>query len=291
MNIGFIGLGIMGESMCENLISKSGSVVFVYDIDRIKVRNLVEKGASQVESISEIANECDVIISMVPKSEHAVSVYKELVPYLHQGQVCIDMSTIDPEVSISLSKMVAEKKAVMLDAPVVKSKSAAIAGTLGIYVGGNYETYEQVKDILLCMGSNVIHLGKNGSGLYMKIAHNMLVAQIQNSVNEMFVFTEKVGLDINEVPKAISYGGGQNFYLDTKHEAIINQDFKTAFSVENMHKDANIAVNIKNSLELNLPGFEVVRNIYDDAMEAEYCKEDFSATYKVVKNNQLKEEK
>lgn len=290
MNIGFIGLGIMGESMCENLVLKSGNMVFAYDIDKTKVDHLVEKGAFESKSISELSNKCDLIISMVPKSEHVVSVYKDLIPTLREGQICIDMSTIDPDVSINLSNMVAQKKAVMLDAPVVKSKNAAISGTLGIYVGGDYETYEKVKDILLCMGSNVIYMGKNGAGLYMKIAHNMLVSQIQNSVNEMFVFTEKVGLDINEVPKAISYGGGQNFYLDTKHEAIINHDFKTAFSVENMYKDVNIAVNIKDSLGLNLPGFQLAKNIYDDAMESQYSKEDFSATYKVVKNNQPKEE-
>lgn len=286
MKIGFIGLGIMGESMCENLIKKSRSQVFVYDKDKNKVKFLLEKGAFEAESISEIAKECDVIISMVPKSEHVTAVYSELLPYLHEEQICIDMSTIDPEVSINLSRMVAEKKAVMLDAPVVKSKSAAISGTLGIYVGGDLKTFEKIKDILYCMGNNVIQLGKNGSGLYMKIAHNMLVAQIQNSVNEMFVFAEKVGLDISQVPKAIAYGGGQNFYLDTKYEAITNENFTTAFSVENMYKDVNIAVNIKNSFGLNLPGFEVAKSIYDDAMEANYCKEDFSATYMVVKGKQ-----
>ncbi|WDC85309.1 NAD(P)-dependent oxidoreductase [Caloramator sp. mosi_1] len=220
---------------------------------------------------------------MVPKSEHVKSVAKELIPYLKEGQIWVDMSTIEPQVSKMLSEEIRQTGAIMLDAPVVKSKAAAISGTLGIYVGGDKEAYEKVKPYLECMGSNIIHLGENGMGLNMKIIHNMLVAQIQNSVNEMFVFAKSLGMNLNDVVEAISYGGGQNFYLDTKHKAIINKDFTTAFSVANMHKDVNIAFNMMKEKGLNLPGFNLVKEIYDRAVK-NYFDKDFSATYLIVSN-------
>lgn len=277
MNLGFIGLGIMGESMSE----KSGQTVYVYDIDKNKVEMLVNKGAVAVDSIGDIAKNCEIIFSMVPKSEHVKAVAKELIPYMHQGQIWVDMSTIEPDVSKELAQEVLKSGAKMLDAPVVKSKAAAISGTLGIYVGGDIEAFYEVKPYLSCMGSNIIHLGENGKGLNMKIIHNMLVAQIQNSVNEMFVFAKSLGMNLNDVVEAISYGGGQNFYLDTKHKAIINNDFTTAFSVANMHKDVNIAFNMMKNKGLDLPGFELVKGIYDNAVES-YGDKDFSATYLVV---------
>lgn len=284
MRIGFIGLGIMGESMCENIVKKSGKEVLVYDINEEQVKKLVNIGAKAAASNKEIGEKCDVIISMVPKSEHVKGVYNELLPFLTSGKILIDMSTIDPSVSRELSVLVKEKECLMIDAPVVKSKPAAIKGELGIYVGGDKEAYEKVKPILSCMGNNLIHMGENGSGLVMKICHNMLVAQIQNGVNETISLAENSGLEFDDVITAISYGGGQNFYLDGKKSAIKNGDFTTAFSVENMNKDINIAVDLAEELEIKLPGAENARRVYKKAMDMGLDKEDFSATIKIVRD-------
>jgi 3-hydroxyisobutyrate dehydrogenase len=132
------------------------------------------------------------------------------------------------------------------------------------------------------MGENIIHLGDNGSGLMMKICHNMLVGEVQNAVNEMMTLAQKSDIKIDDFAKAISYGGGQNFYLDAKAESIKNRDFTTAFSVENMNKDVNIAAEIKEDLNLNLPGIDLVKDVYHKAMEEKYGKEDFSASIKAV---------
>lgn len=286
MRLGFIGLGIMGESMAENLIKKSGLLVNVFDIDSSKVQKLVNLGGNGSKSLKDVAAKSDIIFSMVPKSEHVESVFEEIKDYLNEAKIWVDMSTIEPHVSHQIAAKVEKTGATMLDAPVVKSKAAAISGKLGIYVGGPEQVFEKVKPYLAMMGENVIRMGENSKGLYMKIAHNMLVAQIQNGVNEMLVFSEKAGLNLKEVPLAISYGGGQNFYLDSKKESILKGDFTTAFSVENMHKDVSIAVDIKNKQKLELKGFDVVKAIYDDAMNLGVGKEDFSATYKVVKEKQ-----
>lgn len=284
MRIGFIGLGLMGEPMSSNIIKKLENEVLVFDIDSEKVKKMETLGATGATSIKEIGEKADVIISMVPKSEHVQSVYQQLLEVARKNQIFIDMSTIDPKVSINLAKQIAEKGAVMLDAPVVKSVPAAEAGVLGIYVGGEQETYNSVKFILECMGNNIIHLGDNGSGLVMKLCHNTLVSQIQNGVNEMITLSQRNGIPTEDFIKAISYGGGQNFYLDGKGKAIMDNNFATAFSVENMHKDVHLTGNLLDELGLNLPGVRIVQGIYDEAINRGYGKEDFCATIKVVRD-------
>lgn len=283
MKIGFIGLGIMGESMSENIVKKHDDTVFVFDFVKEKIDLLVSKGAVGCASSLELAQKADVIISMVPKSEHSMSVYKEVKEAMDDSKICIDMSTIDPSVSVEISEMIKETGAQFADAPVVKSKPAAIAGKLGIYVGCDEELFEKIKPILLYMGENVIRMGDNGKGLVMKICHNALVSQIQNGVNETLTLAGSYGIDVDLFTTAISYGGGQNFYLDSKAAPIKNEDYTTAFSVENMFKDVNICMGMAKEQNVSMPGEAVAKQVYDKAMEAGYGKEDFCATIKAVR--------
>lgn len=283
MNIGFIGLGIMGESMSENIVKKHNGKVFVFDFVKEQVDKLAEMGAVPCASSIEVAKNADVIITMVPKSEHSRSVYNEISGELNDSKICVDMSTIDPRVSVEISEMVKKTGAQFVDAPVVKSKPAAVAGTLGIYVGGDSEPYEKVKNILGYMGNSIIHMGKNGKGLVMKICHNTLVAQIQNGVNETLALGEKYGISIDDYVTAISYGGGQNFYLDGKAKAIKEENYTTAFSVDNMEKDLGICADMAKDQNVELPGAMTAFEVYKEAQEKKYGKEDFSATIKVVR--------
>lgn len=284
MKIGFIGLGIMGESMSENIVKKHDDQVYVFDFVKEKVDQLAAKGAQPCTSSLELAKACDVIITMVPKSEHSRSVYIEILEALDDTKTCIDMSTIDPSVSVEISEMVKKTGAAFIDAPVVKSKPAAVAGKLGIYVGGDEGTYEKMRPILLYMGENVKRMGTNGKGLVMKICHNALVSQIQNGVNETIALAGKNGISVSEYAEAISYGGGQNFYLDSKKGAIEAEDYTTAFSVENMAKDIDICMKLAEETRLPMPGEQNACNVYKKALESGYGKEDFCATIKVVKS-------
>lgn len=282
MKIAFIGLGIMGTPMCENIIKKHDDTVYVFDFVKERTELLESKGGAACSSSAEAAGSADIIISMVPKSEHSRAVYTEILPVLDSSKICIDMSTIDPVVSVEISRMVKAAGAQFADAPVVKSQPAAAAGKLGIYVGCEEQIYEKIRPVLLYMGENIIRMGDNGKGLVMKICHNALVSQIQNGVNETVTLADRYGIDIDSYAQAISYGGGQNFYLDSKAAVIKNRDFTTAFSAENMYKDVNICMNMAEECGLSMPGEEVVSGVYDRAMEAGYGKEDFSATFKVV---------
>ncbi|MGX5834204.1 NAD(P)-dependent oxidoreductase [Aeromonas piscicola] len=283
--IGFIGLGLMGEAMSKNIVKKFDGNVLVFDINQEAVARVVDAGAIAASSIAKLAEKADVIISMVPRSEHVKAVYAELLPHLSAGKITIEMSTIDPAVSVELSHQVAETGALMLDAPVVKSVPAAVAAELGIYIGGDKAAYEQVKSVLAMMGNNQIHLGDNGCGLVMKVLHNVLVAQIQNSVNEMLATADHFGIDKESFNTAVSYGGGSNFYMTSKIGSLIAENYNTVFSLENMAKDVGIMKNLMDEEDLILPGVELVNNIYQQGLNNGLGREDFCATYKVVKEN------
>ena len=283
MKIGFVGLGIMGESMCENIIKKHDDTVYVYDVVQEKTDKLAALGGVPCAGSREVAQQSDVFITMVPRSEHSRAVYEEILPVLCEGKTCIDMSTIDPSVSVEIADRVRKTGAEFIDAPVVKSKPAAIAGKLGIYVGGPQEVYEKMRPILLYMGENVIRLGDNGKGLVMKICHNALVSQIQNGVNETSTLAALNGIDILTYAQAISYGGAGNWYLDSKKDALAKEDYTTAFSIENEHKDVHLCRNLADESGFRMPGLENAVRVYDRAMEMGLGREDFCASVKVVR--------
>ena len=203
---------------------------------------------------------------------------------MKSGTIYFDMSTISPDVSKELAEKVRTAGSFMLDVPVVKSQGAAIAGNLGIYVGGDEESYNKVRPILECMGraEEIIYFGDNGNGLAMKMCHNMLVGEIQNGVNEMLILAEVAGLNYDDIIRGIKAGGGQNFYLDAKAQSIKNNEFSPKFSFRNMHKDMNLIIEFANNLGLNLEGAKNVLEIYKRGIK-EFAGEDFSATIKVLK--------
>lgn len=285
MKIGFIGLGIMGESMAENIVKKHDDSVYVSDLNASQVQKLADIGAIPCDSNIDVAKSADVIITMVPKSEHVKAVYTELLPYIDDTKICIDMSTIDPSVSVEVADMIKAKGAQFADAPVVKSKPAAIAGELGILVGCDEELFDTIKPILAYMGCNIIRMGENGKGLVMKICHNTLCAQIQNGVNETMVLAKKMGITAEDYHTAISYGGAQCFYLDGQWQNIDNENWATAFSLENEHKDLGICQRLAAENDFDMPGMENAKRVYDKGLEAGIGKEDWRATYKVVRGD------
>ncbi|MBQ4245064.1 MAG: NAD(P)-dependent oxidoreductase [Clostridia bacterium] len=282
MKIGFIGLGIMGESMCENIVKKHDDKVFVNDINRAQVEKLASLGAVACENNIEVMQKADMVFSMVPKSEHVKAIYTELLPYIDESKTIIDMSTIDPAVSVEVSLMVKAKGAQFADAPVVKSKPAAINGTLGILVGCDEALYPKIEPVLKYMGCNVIRMGENGMGITMKICHNALVGEIQNAVNETLGLARKQGIAIEDFVKAVSYGGAQNFYLDSQWQNLAAENWTTAFSLENEHKDLGIAQRLCKASGCNMPGLDNVKAVFDKGMEKGMGKTDFRATYRIV---------
>lgn len=291
MKVGFIGLGIMGEPMCYNIIRKHDDEVYIFDVNPERILLVEKQGGIPCTCSREVGEKADVIITMVPRSEHSLSVYKELKEVMDDTKICIDMSTIDPGVSLEIYQMLKACGTPFLDAPVVKSQAAARLGNIGIYVGGDYEVYQSVKPILKYMGRSIIHMGEHGKGLVMKICHNAVTAQVQNAVNETLNLAVSQGIDMDRYGAALSYGNAQNSYFDTKQAAIKNRDYTTAFSVENMEKDINICLNFANQHNFRMKGLEVVRNIYETAMEKGMGAIDFSSTIEVVAEDMKKNDR
>lgn len=282
MKIGFIGLGIMGEAMCANIIKKNNDTVYCCDLNRDRVKLMENLGGVGTKTNKELAEKSDVIISMVPESKHSKAVYDEILPCLNEKKICIDMSTIDPSVSVEISEKVKSTGADFADAPVVKSKPAAEEGKLGIYVGCDEELYEKIKPILSFMGENIIRMGENGMGLVMKVCHNALVSQIQNGVNETLILAQSYGVSVEDFETAVSYGGAQNFYLDSQYKNLMSKNWTTAFSLKNEHKDLGICENMAKEKGLKLKGLDNAKSVYDRGMSDDMGAEDFRATYKIV---------
>ena len=283
MKIGFIGLGIMGESMSENIIKKHDDTVYVFDVVKEKTDKLAALGGVGCASAKELAEKSDVVITMVPKSEHLTSVYEEILPVFGPGKIGIDMSTIDPSVSMATAEKVKATGAQFADCPVVKSKPAAINATLGILVGCDEDLYETIRPILLYMGCNVKRMGENGSGITMKICHNCLVGQIQNGVNETLALAGKFGIAPRDFAEAVSYGGAQNFYLDSQWQNLEADNWTTAFSLANEHKDLGICLKLAEEVGLPMPGAANAKAVFDYGMEHGMGQMDFRTTYKIVR--------
>ena len=294
MKIGFIGLGIMGAPMSSNIAGKHDDTVYLNNRTMDKAFALAEKlnneleggrkrNVAAVSSQAELARLSDVIITMVPKSEDSEAVYEALLPELGPGKTCIDMSTIDPEVSKRIAGKVKARGARFADAPVVKSRAAAEAGTLGIYVGSDEETFEAILPVLRYMGTNIIRMGDNGAGLIMKICHNALVSQIQNGVNETVAIAEAYGIDPATYARAISYGGGQNAYLDNHVEMLQKREYPAAFSLRNAAKDVGIALEVAGRCGVSVPGEENAAEVYKKALAEGLGESDWGATAEIIR--------
>ena len=285
MKIGFIGLGIMGESMCENIVKKHNDTVYCNDHKQSQIDKLASFGCIGCATNEEVAEKADVIITMIPTGKHVRETYTNLLPYLKKGKICIDMSTIEPSVSVEVANMVMATGAEFADCPVVRSKADAIKGTLGVLAGCKKELFEKIKPILEYVGCTIIYMGENGKGLAAKICHNTLVAQISNGVNETVLLAQKLGISIDNFAAAVAAGGAQCAYMAVQKENLKNEDWTTAFSMENMDKDVNICYNIAKEENFSMPGMEVVKGVLDEGVRRGWGKQDFRQTYRIVRGD------
>ena len=172
--IGFIGLGIMGKPMALNLL-KAGHTVTVFDLNEEAIRALQEAGAKGAFSAAECSFESDIIITMLPKGEHVEAVVageQGILATAKPGTIIIDMSSISPVTSRALAALAKQHQVEFIDAPVSGGEPKAIDGTLAIMAGGEEAIFEQVKDVLLAMGTEVVLVGTNGSGTTAKLCQS-----------------------------------------------------------------------------------------------------------------------
>jgi 3-hydroxyisobutyrate dehydrogenase len=254
--IGFIGLGAMGGPMAKNLVKK-GFGLTVFDVVTEKMEPLKGVGAEGAASCKEVAEKCPIIITMLPSSPHvneAVLGPKGIFEGIREGSVLIDMSTIDPITTREIARILEEKGAEMLDAPVARGVPAAVAGTLVIYVGGKKEVFDRHREILAAMGTDIYHVGNIGTGEVVKIVNNLMVAVTTCALAEAMVLGVKAGVKPDILFEALSSGSGNSFVLQNHYKNNVMKDKfeEGVFPVDYMLKDLNLALSTGNQLRVPL---------------------------------------
>jgi len=244
MNIGFIGLGIMGKPMAKNLL-KAGYSLVVYDVVAAAVVELVEAGAKAGTSPKDVAASSDLIITMLPNSPHVKTVILGeggVIEGAKPGSIVVDMSSIAPLASREVAAALAAKGIEMLDAPVSGGEPKAIDGTLSVMVGGKEDVFAKVKDVLLKMAASAVLCGDIGAGNVTKLANQIIVALNIAAMSEAFVLATKAGVDPERVFEAIKGGLAGSTVLNAKAPMVLAGNYKPGFRIELHIKDLQNAL-------------------------------------------------
>lgn len=282
MKIGFIGLGIMGKPMVKNLL-KAGHEVVAFDINKVNVDDVVAEGAKAGASAKQIAEDCPVIITMLPNSPHVKAVVcgeNGVLEGAKDGAILIDMSSIAPLASQEIEKECAKKGVKMIDAPVSGGEPKAIDGTLSIMAGGDKAVFESVKDVLLCMGESAVHCGDIGAGNTTKLANQIVVALNIAAVSEAFMLARKAGVDPNLVFDAIKGGLAGSTVMNAKAPMMIDGNFQPGFKIDLHIKDLSNALDTGHGVGSPLPLTAAVMEMMQTLHADGYGQDDHSALAK-----------
>jgi 2-hydroxy-3-oxopropionate reductase len=245
----------MGKPMAKNLI-KAGYSLVVNDINKEAVAELVSAGAAEAASAKEVAQQSDVVVTMLPNSPHVQTVMLGeggVIEGAREGLVVVDMSSISPIVSREVAAELAKKGVVMLDAPVSGGEPKAIDGTLAIMVGGPEETFKKVEPILQVMGGSVTLVGEIGSGNTTKLANQIMVAANIAGMSEALVLATKANVDPEKVFKAIRGGLAGSTVLDAKAPLVLEGNFKPGFRIDLHIKDLQNALDTAATVKTPTP--------------------------------------
>jgi 2-hydroxy-3-oxopropionate reductase len=275
MKIGFIGLGIMGKPMVKNLL-KAGNEVIVFDVIKKNIDNVVEAGAIAAQSSKSVAEQCKILITMLPNSPHVKTVVMGVDGVLEgatEGSVLVDMSSIAPLVSQELYKACKEKGVKMLDAPVSGGEPKAIDGTMSIMVGGDKNVFDDLYDTLMIMGGSAVYCGEIGAGNTTKLANQVIVALNIAAVSEAFMLSTKAGVDPIKVLNAIKGGLAGSTVMNAKVPMIMDGNFKPGFKIDLHIKDLNNAIETGHQVGSPLPLTAAVMEMLQ-TLHADGCGQD-----------------
>ncbi|MDO5004993.1 MAG: 2-hydroxy-3-oxopropionate reductase [Ligilactobacillus salivarius] len=252
--VGFIGLGIMGRPMVNNLL-KNRFEVYVNDINDKAVKEAVEKGGVEV-SVSEMAQKVDVIITMLPAAQHVYSVLRGkqgVFENAHEGLILADMSSIGPVDAKKIAEEAKQYSVYTLDAPVSGGEPGAINGTLSIMVGGEQKILDEVMPIFKSIGKDIVLVGNHGSGVTAKLANQIIVNLNIAAVSEALVLSAKAGIDIEKMYHAIRGGLAGSTVLDAKVPLILDRNFKPGGTIKINMKDITNVMSTAHELDVPLP--------------------------------------
>ncbi|MGH7120309.1 MAG: 2-hydroxy-3-oxopropionate reductase [Acetobacteraceae bacterium] len=264
MNLGFIGLGIMGRPMAGHL-QKAGHKLFLHDIAKLP-EELLKAGAQGCTSSKEVARDSDIVIIMVPDTpdvEAALFGKDGVAEGLARGKIVVDMSSISPIATKNFAHRINELGCEYLDAPVSGGDVGAKAASLTIMVGGSRPTFDKVKPLFELMGKNITLVGGNGDGQTTKVANQIIVALTIEAVGEALLFASKAGADPAKVRSALMGGFASSRILEVHGERMLKRNFAPGFRIALHQKDLNLALQGAKQLGLSLPNTATCQELFN----------------------------
>ena len=270
--IGFIGLGVMGNSMSKNLLKNKKWSVIVKDLNQSKEEDLQNHGAIIASDIKEVFDKSDVIITCLPGGSYVNEMYfgkQDMISVIKPNKYIVDMSTSQPDLMVKLNINIKKKNSFFADAPIAKTRQAAIDGTLAIMVGSDLNTYKHLLPVFNIMGEDIMHCGDVGSGQLTKIMNNMILFETVVALSEAANIAEKYGMSVEKLFNNITKCSGDSFALKNHGlKSIAKDNFPSpAFSSEYALKDLSYALELGNKLKVKLPGAETAERLLQTSIE------------------------
>ena len=262
--IGWIGTGVMGLSMCNHVIS-GGYEVTVYNRTKTKAQPLLDSGATWAESPRAVAEQTDVIFTIVGYPEDVREVYLResgILTTAKPNSIVIDMTTTSPTLAQEIYSAAASKSVHAVDAPVSGGDVGARNGTLSIMVGGDKGIIEAIKPLLETMGKQIVHQGGPGAGQHAKMCNQIVIAGTMIGVCESLLYGHKAGLDLETMLRSVRSGAAACWALENTVPRILQRNFDPGFFVEHFIKDMSIALDEAKRLRHVLPGLALVHQLY-----------------------------
>jgi 2-hydroxy-3-oxopropionate reductase len=278
MKVGFIGLGIMGKPMAKNLIA-AGHQVVVSSHNQTTAAELADAGATIADSPKLIAEQSDLVITMLPNSPDVKVVAlgpDGIIEGAHTGLIFVDMSSIAPLVAREIFDALADRGIAMLDAPVSGGEPKAIDGTLSVMVGGDKAVFDRVTDVLGAMAASVVYVGEIGAGNIAKLANQVVVALNIAAVSEALVLAQKAGVSPGAVFEAIRGGLAGSTVLEAKAPTMLEHNFKPGFRIKLHMKDLVNALDTSHGVGAPLPLTASVLEMLTALETAGHAAEDHS---------------
>lgn len=269
IKLGYIGLGLMGKAMAQNLL-KAGFPLVVHNRSQAAVDELVSAGASSANSPSEVAEKSDVVFTNLPDSPdvETVALGKEgIIEGAHDGLIFVDHSTIKPATARLIAEALTKKGIMALDAPVSGGDVGAINGTLSIMVGGDAEALERARPALEAVGKVITHIGDAGAGQVAKCCNQIMVAAQMSALSELLLFARKADVDPGQVIQAIQGGAAQCWAIDNKAEKLLTGDRQPGFKAYMQSKDLAIVMETAKEYGMPLPAASINTQLYGAMLE------------------------
>jgi 3-hydroxyisobutyrate dehydrogenase len=271
-SIGFIGLGVMGEPICRNLLKKSGKRVIAFDLSPEPLERLHEEGADIAGSVATLVKASELVFLCLPSAKHVRGVFEGdgILKNIRAGQVVVDLGTSSVNQTRDFAKQLQAKGAAWADAPIARTRQAAQDGTLSVMVGASPELYAAIEPLIRCFATDVTHCGDVGAGQVTKILNNMVLFQTVNALAEAVAVARRSGVDPALLLDTLSKGSADSFALRNHGiKAIVPGNFpERAFSTEYALKDLSYALELADNAGIKIRGAELIGKVLQEAIDA-----------------------